>query len=359
MLDTDLNRNIVREAYNNLFGRQPDPQGLELYSTYLKEGRINKDQLYHILQNSQEYKEKNLFLNVSNAEKFLGKITYIQTIYVNDFHNALHNVKMFNQLGDNIDCIVVFDDTISLENMKFIQNAGAFIKYSQWLDDCPRQRNVALQMARELQSEWVISSDPDEHYNDDFIAQIRYIIGSAKRDGYDLIKVNQVEYDEDTHIENKTDYFKDLVYQLRHGVAYQGYGNLPTWHEGIFGLNKSIRLPKNYYYRHEKSRMDALLHHVQGMYIVGGGPNLGAENPSWIELRKITDMLGITTWYGFDNYLKNGNIDINLKNWIINHRNDNTKDGDQNARAVFQYYFEFLHPDQNIDKLTSIDFRIK
>jgi hypothetical protein len=359
MLDTDPYKDIVRRAYKTVLDRQPDAVGLSTYTNALMYGSITEEQLYDILKSSAEYRQRHVSLNISKAESFKGSIGYIQCIYDNDYFNCMLNLSAFKTNDPSIQCIVVYDDTISEHQITELQKAGAYCKYAKWLDDLPRQRNIALQVARMLKCQWVISSDPDEHFTDDLIHDVRNIIGSAIKQGFDLIKINRQDFDKDNNIKMNSDYYKDLIYELKHGVAYQGYGNLPVWHEGIFGLNKAVRCPKPYAYIHTKSRSEMLEHHVQGMFIVGGGPNLGAENPSWLSLRRITDILHINTWDEFKQYLLKPNANERLKEWMIEHRNDNSKDGDQNARSVFQYYFEQLHPEENTDKLTCIDFTIR
>ena len=359
MLDLNPDKDIVRRAYKKVLERQPDTNGLEYYSNLIKDNRITEEQLFQVLKNSDEYKSKHTYLNIDSSE-FVGRIAYIQLVYDNDFSNCLENLKSFKRLNSQITCIVVYDDTISMEQIQSLWQAGALMKYSKWVDDLPRQRNVALQEARRFKADWVLSSDPDEHFNDDFIKDIQKLIGSAENNGYDLLKVNVHDISKDTHKETIPDYSKDLVFKLKQGVAFQGSGNLPLEHEGIVGLQKSIRLPSKYFYNHVKSRLDDLEDHTRCMFNVGAGPNWGAENPTWIELREITDKLNIQTWRQFYEYFKKGNIDSELKDFLIKHRNDHFKDGDQNVRAMFQFYFQALHPEENTDNLvTYIDYTIR
>lgn len=343
MLDTDPSREIVRRAYRIAFDRQPDPEGLSFYSNAVRQGLTQK-QLETILMNSDEYRERQRRLVVDTNKIFPYPIAYIQTIYINDFENALRNVKSFHSFNPDINCIIVVDDTIFDNLIEDLKDAGAIVRYSKWLDDLPRQRNFGLNVARQLGCKAVISGDPDEHYNELIIKHLRSIIQSALDQGFDLIQVNQKTLFDGKLLE--TTYFKDLIFELKHGVAFQGYGNLPVWHEGIFGLGKAIRLPEKYFYTHEKNRMDMLEHHVQGLFIVGGGANLGAENPTWVELRELCDEIGIHSWDEFKAYLVGEMMGLTMKEFMFKHRNDFEKDGDQNARALFQWYYEVLHPEQ-------------
>jgi hypothetical protein len=356
--DTDPYKHIVRKAYKEVFGRQPDEGGLNSYSTALQFGRITEQQLYEILKSSDEYKKKNTYLTIPETlTPFTGKIAYIQEIYADDFDNAITNVMNLRESMSV--CIIIYDDTITSEQVRELETAGAYTKYSKWLDNLPVQRNVALNVARELKCDWVCSSDPDEHYNLPLAMDLQDIIAAAEQQGYDLLQLNCHDIRKDNefqHIETSTDYYKDLIYKLKDGVRYEGYGNLPVWHEGVLGLSNAIRLPSKYYYTHEKSRVDMLFHNTKDLFIAGGGPNLGKNNLTWVKLKEITDGLHITTWNQMHNYLKRGNIDKRLVAFMVLHKDDHEKDGDQNARAMFQYYFEVLHPEENHLHLTNIDF---
>jgi hypothetical protein len=353
----DPSKDIVIKAYKSLLDRQPDSEGLRQYSFALSVGQINEVDLHTIIKNSDEYKAKNNYLTVNRYNKFTGKIVYTQKVYIKEVNNALGNISLVKSVDNSIECIAVCDDTVFDDEIERFKSIGAIIKQSPWLDDLPRQSNVALNEARSINAEWVLTSDPDEHFNQILIRNIRYIIQSAKLLNIDLIRINERNYDTERSIESNTDYFKDYLFEVKDDIYYKGHGNLPLWHEGIVGLSHSIRLPKEYYYLHAKSKYDDLEHYSQQMFTVGGGPNLGSENPTWVELRKLTDELGLKTWREFQNSLKKGNVNGRLKSWLIQHRNDNLKDGDQNARAMFQYYF-MLHPEENTNNLTSIDFKI-
>jgi hypothetical protein len=353
--DTDPFKSIVRKAYKEVFDRQPDESGLDNYSKALEYGRINELELYKILKSSDEYKRSHTFLTIpATFPDFHGKIAYIQEIYETDFDDAMVNVINLRE-SMNV-CIVIYDDTVTEDKVKLLEQAGAYTKYSKWLDNLPAQRNVALNVARELKCDWVCSSDPDEHYNLPLGMDLQNIIGAAEHQGYDLLQLNCHDIRKDDDIENTTTYYKDLIFKLKSTVRYEGYGNLPVWHEGIVGLQNAIRLPLKYYYTHEKSRAEMIFHNTKDLFIAGGGPNLGNNNPTWIELRNITNELKITTWEQMNNYLKKGKVNDKLLVFMVMHKDDNKKDGDQNARAMFQYYFVILHPEENPLNVTNIDF---
>lgn len=338
---------IVREAYKQILGRQPDDSGLMNYSQLLLTGRIDKNTLHKILQESDEYKSKNLFLKVSEKE-FDGDIAYCQSVYSGDIWQATQNVKLFKQFNPSIICIIVYDDTVDKFYVDNITQAGALVFHYSWEDNLPKQRNNALKEARLFNAKWIISSDPDESFNSQFVKDIKHIIGTAIYYGKDLIQINCHNYDLDKHRDSPKDYYKDLVFELKPEVKFIGHGNLKIWHEGIYGLNNGIRLESKYFYTHTFSRNQLLEHWTRDLFICGSGPSLGTENPTWVELKKITDELNIKTWTEMREYLNKGNVSNELKKFMLIHKDDNKKDGDQQVRAMFKYYYELLHPKENV-----------
>lgn len=77
----------------------------------------------------------------------------------------------------------------------------------------------------------------------------------------------------------------------------------------------------------------------------GGGDNF-IGNPHWTELRSITDSLGINTWKELDAYLKKGNIDPRLKEWIIKRKDIDEEKWHSELREWYLYYFHHLHPEE-------------
>ena len=58
--------------------------------------------------------------------------------------------------------------------------------------------------------------------------------------------------------------------------------------------------------------MKMLKQATRNFFLGGGGDNLREENPLWVELRALTDELGLKTWEEFDKYVKKGNVDPRL-----------------------------------------------
>jgi hypothetical protein len=345
---------IVRNAYREVLGRQPDDGGLKHYSAMLINNQITEKRLYEVLKDSDEYKQNNKRLVLNNTWPFDGPITYIQCTHSGDIQDAIKNVKVCKVVDFRINCVLIVDETVIQEDIIKAQIGGALVFEYPWNDNLPEQRNHALDAARQYHSEWVFSSDPDEHFSYSFFKEIRCIISQAKNEDYDLIQINCHNYNDDIKQDNPKNYYKDLLFRLTPEVHFEGHGNLKIWHEGIVGLHKSIKLESRFYYTHIFSKNTLLEHWTRDFFICGGGPSLGNENPTWMEFKVIIAQ-DFNGWQDYNNYLKSGNIDDDIKKFMIKHKDDNQKDGDQQVRAMFKYYFEYLHPEENVNHLTNLD----
>ena len=180
----DPYKDIVISFFKKLLDRQPDTIALDFYSTSLRENRITPEYLIIEIQNSQEYKSKNKFLEVDFNNQFKGKVVFLQTIYYNEFMNCLLNIENFRVFGGNLYFVVVHDNTLTSSMLRSLQDiTNVTTVYSEWTDDIPKQKNAALQKAKDLQAEWIIFSDPDEHFNKDFLLNFRCIIQSGRKSG--------------------------------------------------------------------------------------------------------------------------------------------------------------------------------
>jgi len=72
----------------------------------------------------------------------------------------------------------------------------------------------------------------------------------------------------------------------------------------------------------------------------------------WREFHDIVEKYGFKDWHDFDTYMQHGSIEQEIKDWFIAH-----KDADNPEEAAwFIWYFIFLHPEENIDKTSSVKY---
>ena len=286
------------------------------------------------------------------------KIGYCQMTYKGDLEKTIENVVKIKPYVD--ECIVVYDDSLSLEDINKLSDAGALGKYHEYHDNFPEQRNNYLKEARLLGMDWVLVSDPDEHHDEIFLKSLKPLVDYLDPIGVSmcLIWAHDIFTDDDYGVTYETiteltpDYKKNLLFKLMPEVHYKGIGITQNYHEDLVGNFRTVIAPKEFFYRHIKSHREIWEHSARSIWICGGGMNMGNLIPIYPEFTRIVkERLKLDTWYKFRDYLKTGNIDQELKDFIIKNRNQTGADWTSEYRELFKYYFYLLHPEENVDHL--------
>jgi len=209
----------------------------------------------------------------------------------------------------------------------------------QWCDNFPVQRSYYLKYAGELRDPnkilWICRFDSDEYISIAFLQRIRKLILYAEQNKFDMLEIRA--YDITVDKEGKevsatlaTDWHKGLVYKWYPHLKYVGANN-QTVHEGYNHNFRRFRVPSKHeeyglegalVYKHIKTQQDVYERSSRNFYIDGGGPNWGEQQPLWKPFRELVDRVmpeKPQTYHDYINYLKQGNVHSDLKNWFILH----------------------------------------
>jgi len=243
-------------------------------------------------------------------------------------------------------CVIVHDSTLSEESKSWLRSKGCELYYREWNDDFSLNRTEYLHRAGP--NNWVLVSDPDELMGERLCQDLRKIVADAEREGKDQLLINShdINHDADNEIRvSVSNFFKALLFKNYPGTRYFGTPH-ETLMRGGEGQWKVKTLPREYYYEHEKWFHEVWERASRNVFIAGGGNNVRFLNKQWVPLRAITDRLGIKRWPEMRAYLRRGNVDSELKQWMVNNRRDGT-DFEHEMMEMFRWYFEFLHPSEN------------
>jgi len=266
-------------------------------------------------------------------------IVYCQGTYGERIPQTL---EAYKRLGPQVDRrVVIVDETVTDKQLEQLHALNIETYLEKWTDDFPAMRNAYL--AKCQTDDWVIVSDPDEWFCDAFCMDVRKIIAGANKDNIVQLKINSHDICEGA--ETKSDFYKDLIFKYRDGVAYKN----PIHEELVISAGigeKVVNLKDTFYYVHYRTRNEILERAARNVFIGGGGRKDDAVGKAWNELVKICTRLSITTWADFKTYLQYGQIDHELGTWILQHR---TKGPGWQCEMVdlFRWYYEVLHPEEN------------
>lgn len=239
------------------------------------------------------------------------------------------------------------DDSIFyLRNLASIEPKLKFYVYP-WPDNFSQQRNNYLKHVPD--NAWCLVSDPDEWFTDDLLQNLRPLVEYTDKVGkHDVIqfRCRSVTLKGDTRVwENLDDYHKPLLFKKYPKTRYVG-----NPHESLSNHPMQLYNSK-YIYEHVKQENVIWHRGARNLFTGGGGPNLGANNKRWMDLRSMCDALKIETWHQFDAYLIKGNIDQGIKDWMIKYHDIAGFDGASEHREVYKLYFRIYHPEEEPEAL--------
>jgi CDP-glucose 4,6-dehydratase len=287
------------------------------------------------------------------------KIIYCQATYAADYEDTKKCVERVSPYVDHT--IIVEPGDLSMEQVNCLSIKGCDVITYPFQDNLPAMRNVYLEEAKKIDPHaWLVVSDPDELISLNTCQNLRDIIKQAESEGINMIGINShdiwVDADKmDAGIAQKeapykqSDFFKYLIFKIAPDFRYEGVGHAKNVHETWYApslYREAYHLTKEYYYEHRKSILKIYRNAARNLFIGGSGDNMGDNNPTFVELHKITKSLGIDTWKQFEDAMVFGNIPHELLEFIVAHRSDSKYNWESEVREMFQWYF-MMHPEEN------------
>lgn len=286
-------------------------------------------------------------------------VIYCQATYAADFEDTQRCV---NRVSPHVDYTIIAEDgTLTDEQRNWLKMKGCIVRTYRFQDNLPMMRNEYLEEAKKLDLyAWVLCSDPDELFCEELCKEIRSIVKEAEAEGYnmlgihardqwlDLDKLDQGEKEKEAPYK-ESGFWKYLLFKISPRFRYEGIGEAKNVHETWYSPDvhlSSMHLDTRFYYVHRKVVQKIWRNATRNLFIGGSGDNLGALNPTWVELRKITDALGLLNWSQFEEALKKGSISQGLKEFIVKHRSDSQYPWEAEIRELFKWYF-WMHPEEN------------
>ena len=273
------------------------------------------------------------------------KIVYCMNFYGERVPQVVECLK---RVGPYVDrCVLVHDGTVKASDIdrlyKLSQKKAEFF-YRKWDDHFSKQRNVYLDHVKE--GEWVIVSDPDELFSLSFLKDMREILTDAEKQGLNIMGINAHDITTEldgTVMKTVSNWFKQLIFKFDEGVRYVGCVH-ETLLPGVHGW-RSANLDPRYYYEHIKSMIEVKERGARNVFAGGGGNNVLDKNPMYFRWHVWAELHDIEDWPDMRAYIRKGNIDPDLKQLFIDHRNDSGWDYENESRDPFLWY-KALFPEE-------------
>jgi len=195
-------------------------------------------------------------------------------------------------------------------------------------------------------------SDPDEWFSREALTSLYSIQDEAERRSCNLamFRCTSVTLKGDRRVwENVDEYWKGLFFRYKPGLHYIG-----NPHETLVYPNEQLR-PMRTELMYEHVKQEKVIWHrgCRNMYIGGGGPNLGARNPKWVELKQLVGELygEDLSWHDFEKEMLKGKLPDALIDWLLMARLEKDYDGASEMRESYKLYFRVYHPEEEPEEL--------
>lgn len=216
-----------------------------------------------------------------------------------------------------------------------------------WVDDPPGQRNKYLER---IDGGWVLVLDCDEMLELPALYKLRQLAQDAENNGCDGVafRAHDIQIEPEGGIyESLSNYYNRLFFKASPKMKYIG-----NTHVALYRPDMRDRCMKTEYkYYHIKPWADVFFRACRNYWTTCAVADNRNDDPSWIEFKRMVSEDGFKYFYQFAEYMKKGLIDPKFKSWFIAHKDDENPE----ARSWFVSYFTFLHPEENVDKISNKD----
>lgn len=254
--------------------------------------------------------------------------------------------------------VIVVGKEIS-EADEYLASLGPKVKrvYRKWDDSFANQWNEYL---RHVSSGWVLICDDDEVPSEDLLNSLDgFVNASAAGQNFCCVEfcANPIYLaDGKEHDNGPTDYYRQIFFRRTPQMHYRG-GTKTGCHQYLVGYQNNRIVRSKHVYYHIKSVSDEHRNAARNYFIYGiwlHGSADGVQREEWHELRSILKRTNpeIETWTDMERLLIAGNIHPDIKDWMVRWYTKFKEHSEYNEfRAIVSYYFKFLHPEEDTNKL--------
>jgi glycosyltransferase involved in cell wall biosynthesis len=225
--------------------------------------------------------------------------------------------------------------------------------YRKWDDHFSEQFNQYLKHVHEG---WVLICDDDEFPSEELLGSMDNFVNNSRM-GKLFCSVQFKCHDIWDGVPNSepANYWKQLLYRWNPNMRYAG-GTKTGCHQYIVGHQSNRGVKSDLVYYHDKDSIDSFKGASRNYFIYGlwpHGSTEGTQTEEWYEMKEILarNHPDIKVFPDLSKKMEEGTVCQEFKDWMVKWYNELIDHPDYNEmRAVYTYYFEYLHPEEEPNK---------
>lgn len=240
-----------------------------------------------------------------------------------------------------------WDKSVEWFNSQECKNLKVECYVHPWVDDPPGQRTRYLDL---IKDGWVLVTDCDEYLELPALYKLRQLAQEAedhKCDGIAFVAHDVQTLPDGRVNDSKSSYYNRIFFKADPGMRYMGHTHVALCRPNL----RDSCMKTEYKYYHIKPWADQFIRACRNYWTTCGVAANKTDDPHWKEFKKLTTDAGFKYFYQFAEYMRKGDVDSIFKKWFIDHRDDSNPE----ARSWFVSYFVFMHPEENVDKISNSD----
>jgi glycosyltransferase involved in cell wall biosynthesis len=215
-------------------------------------------------------------------------------------------------------------------------------------DHTPEARNPYLLQAGV--DGWILVLDTDEYIEEEALPKLHAIAEKAEELGYDEARFQARDvwtYETGEVDDNLAEtYWKEhMFFKACQGMTYVGHTHSGVYRPGSTGS----WVKTGFHYRHEKSEKQMWKNSSFLYWTTCQPASNRTDDPTWLQFHEMVEKYGYQDWHEFNRYMEAGNIAQEIKDWFLVHKDHENPE----ICSYFLYYFLWLHPEENINKVSS------
>jgi glycosyltransferase involved in cell wall biosynthesis len=283
--------------------------------------------------------------NSSERNEILMERIHFVCITQNRVENLRRNLP---EILPFVDSAVIIDGGSTDETQEYLESLAPKVKrvYRKWDDSFCNQYNEYL---KHISDGWILICDDDELPSREMLESLRLVLEASEGGNkYSCVRYRAVSEDPDSGWRSEpTNYYREMFFRWTARLKY-----VRDPHQSLKGYYNGKMINRDEVYYHYKNQHQNFYNGCRNYWIAGvwltEHSQDGVRGPDWNELKQVVLECypDVKVFRDLNALMEEGNIHPRLKEWLRKWKDHPDKRYFE-LRLWHEYYFEFLHPEED------------